>query len=89
MRSTYLGGMPWLGRAGGAGDFAGATVAINTALETGLRDARVWLHAGVIAAANGDSRQADHYLRKAQELAPALMPSEREILRTTQRDLQP
>ena len=73
----------------GAGDFAGATVAINTALETGLRDARVWLHAGVIAAANGDSRQADHYLRKAQELAPALMPSEREILRTTQRDLQP
>ncbi|MCF3651245.1 tetratricopeptide repeat protein [Synoicihabitans lomoniglobus] len=63
-----------------AGNIEAAADSIERALATGLSDGRVWLHAGVIAAANGAPDQAATYLARANDFATGLMPSERALL---------
>lgn len=63
-----------------AGDAAGAAAAIALALRDGIADARVWLHAGVMAAAAGEDRAARTYFETARRYGGTLMPSERALL---------
>ncbi|RJQ85430.1 MAG: hypothetical protein C4519_03405 [Desulfobacteraceae bacterium] len=51
-------------------DFQEARRHIETALAVGIRDARIFYHAGAIAAKQGDRRAAEEYYRKANELNP-------------------
>src|SRR4051794_3660011 len=55
-----------------AGDAAGAQTPMQSALTAGTRDARLWYHAGVIAAKNGQTEQARTFLTDALALGPAL-----------------
>ncbi len=57
-----------------AGRAADAATPMTSALAAGTRDARLWYHAGLIAAANGDGASARGYLRDALALGPALDP---------------
>jgi hypothetical protein len=57
-----------------AGDAAGAQAPMRSALAAGTRDARLWYHAGLIAAANGRGPEAADFLRDALALGPALDP---------------
>jgi Flp pilus assembly protein TadD len=41
---------------------------IETALAVGIRDARLFLHAGVIALKSGDRAAAERYLKQSAEL---------------------
>src|SRR5213076_2533726 len=41
---------------------------IEAALAVGIRDAKMFRHAGEIALANGDRATAEHYLRESAEL---------------------
>jgi Flp pilus assembly protein TadD len=41
---------------------------VNTALAVGIRDAKIFRHAGEIALATGDHKAAEGYLRQAAEL---------------------
>lgn len=50
------------------------------ALGEGTLDARLFLHAGVIAAAAGDTADAHQWLHEARSMERALLPSERELL---------
>jgi tetratricopeptide (TPR) repeat protein len=59
-----------------AGRIAEAREVIGRALAEGTRDARLFLHAGVIHAAAGEPREAKRWLRKAQRLSATLLPSE-------------
>jgi tetratricopeptide (TPR) repeat protein len=55
-----------------AGRPAEAAAPMASALAAGTRDARLWYHAGLIAAANGDAETARGLLRDALALGPAL-----------------
>ena len=57
-----------------------ALKAIAPALAAGTQDARLFLHAGVIHAAAGQTREASHWLRKAAQLRSMLLPSENTVL---------
>ncbi|HYO42278.1 MAG TPA: tetratricopeptide repeat protein [Candidatus Limnocylindrales bacterium] len=57
-----------------AGRPAEAASPMAAALAAGTRDARLWYHAGLVAAANGESDAARAYLRDALALGPALDP---------------
>lgn len=50
---------------------------INQALSEGTVDARLYLHAGVIAALNNDNKQARRWLEEAAAIQQMLLPSER------------
>jgi Flp pilus assembly protein TadD len=50
---------------------------INRALSEGTADPRLYLHAGVIAALNGDNKQASRWLKAAAATRQMLLPSER------------
>ncbi|HET7286219.1 MAG TPA: tetratricopeptide repeat protein, partial [Pyrinomonadaceae bacterium] len=50
---------------------------INQALSEGTADARLYLHAGVIAALNNDHKQARRWLQEAAAIKQMLLPSER------------
>jgi len=50
---------------------------MNQALSEGTADARLYLHAGVIAALNNDNKQARHRLEQAAAIKQMLLPSER------------
>jgi lipoprotein NlpI len=50
---------------------------INEALSEGTADARLYLHAGVIAALNNDNKQATRWLEEAAAIKQMLLPSER------------
>jgi tetratricopeptide (TPR) repeat protein len=63
-----------------AGRIAEAREDIGRAVAEGTRDARLFLHAGVIHAAAGDPREAKRWLRKAQRLSATLLPSEADYL---------
>jgi hypothetical protein len=52
-------------------------------LAEGTEDARLFLHAGVIAGALGRTEEARSYLAKAAALSSTLLPSEKERLRIT------
>lgn len=56
---------------------------MRRALAEGTQDARLFYHAGAIAAAAGDSAGALEFLNKAHALEPLLLPSERQELRQT------
>ena len=57
-----------------------ALSAIAPALAQGTADARLFLHAGVIHAAAGQSREATRWLRKAARFRAMLLPSENVLL---------
>ncbi len=65
---------------GSSGDFAGAQAAIQEALSAQTRDARLFLHAGVIALDRGDALSARKYFDEAESYAGTLTPSERTLL---------
>lgn len=50
---------------------------MNEALSEGTADARLYLHAGVIAALNNDNKQATRWLEEAAAIKQMLLPSER------------
>ena len=53
---------------------------MNQALSEGTADARLYLHAGVIAALNNDNKQARRWLEEATAIKQMLLPSERALL---------
>jgi len=52
----------------GSGQYAEARKQIETALAVGVRDAKIFRHAGEIALQSGDKIAAEHYLRESAEL---------------------
>ena len=71
-----------------SGRLAEAERHIQQALTLRTQDARLWLHAGVIAAKNGRPGEAREWLRQAEERQAQLLPSERAHLRSTQASIQ-
>jgi tetratricopeptide (TPR) repeat protein len=63
-----------------AGRATEAQLHSQQALSEGTVDARLFLHAGIIAALNNDATQANRYLRKASLIKQMLLPSERKQL---------
>jgi len=53
---------------------------MQRALAEGTEDARLFFHACVIASQSGHTADAERWLRKASELSPLLLPSERNQL---------
>jgi tetratricopeptide (TPR) repeat protein len=74
---------------GSSGDYAGAAAAMQDALSTQTRDARLFLHAGVIALDRGDAQGAQKYFGEAQSCAGTLTPSERALLDSQLKTLAP
>ncbi|MEO5717625.1 MAG: tetratricopeptide repeat protein, partial [Chthoniobacterales bacterium] len=62
------------------GDLKTAQDNIQAALSEGTKDARLFYHAGIIAAAAGQTAEAQTYLNQAKALEQMLMPSERSPL---------
>jgi tetratricopeptide (TPR) repeat protein len=60
-----------------------ATSMIRRALAEGTQDARLFYHAGMIAARAGRQAEARRYLSKSDEIRQMLLPSEREQLSHT------
>ncbi|HEY7055557.1 MAG TPA: tetratricopeptide repeat protein [Vicinamibacterales bacterium] len=67
-----------------AGRMAEARAAMTTALSEHTKDARLFLHAGVIAASTGRRADARRWLAQADALRSTLLPSELDILRRYQ-----
>ncbi len=63
-----------------AGRIAEAQLHAKQALSEGTVDARLFLHAGIIAALNNDITQAKRWLQKASVIQQMLLPSERKQL---------
>ncbi|MBC8096528.1 MAG: tetratricopeptide repeat protein, partial [Akkermansiaceae bacterium] len=59
-----------------AGRWSDAVVPMRLALAEGTRDARLFLHAGIIASRTGDAAKAEHYFTGAHSLSQTLLPSE-------------
>jgi tetratricopeptide (TPR) repeat protein len=53
---------------------------MNQALSEGTRDARLFLHAGIISTLNNENQQAVKWLERADGIKQMLMPSERVLL---------
>jgi tetratricopeptide (TPR) repeat protein len=60
-----------------------AQLHMRQALSEGTVDARLFLHAGVIAARNNNITEAKQWLRKASSIQQMLLPSERKLLAST------
>ena len=60
-----------------AGRMSEAQQHMNQALSEGTADARLYFHAGVIAALNNDDKQARRWLEEAAAIKQMLLPSER------------
>jgi tetratricopeptide (TPR) repeat protein len=67
-----------------SGNAERAWVFAQRAVVEGTQDGRLFLHAGVIASAAGQSEKAAAYLAKATAMQEMLLPSERKILAATQ-----
>jgi tetratricopeptide (TPR) repeat protein len=65
-----------------AGEVAEASSVMTRALAEGTEDGRLFLHAAVIAAADGRPDDAKRWARKARALRFTLLPSELGVLRT-------
>ncbi|MEO6594926.1 MAG: tetratricopeptide repeat protein [Planctomycetota bacterium] len=63
-----------------AGDVEGARAAMQQALAVGVRDARLLLHAALVADAAGERDAAIAHVAAARERKGALLPSERGLL---------
>jgi hypothetical protein len=63
-----------------AGSSEAALVSTRRALAEGTRDARLFLHAGIIAKAAGEAALAAEQLGKAQKMRRQLLPSEQRLL---------
>lgn len=63
-----------------AGESVAALISTRRALAEGTRDARLFLHAGIIAKAAGETSLAAEQLSKAQQMRRQLLPSEQTIL---------
>lgn len=63
-----------------SGALADAQESMRRALAEGTQDARLFLHAGTIAAAAGDAAAALEFFNKAHALEQTLLPSERHAL---------
>jgi tetratricopeptide (TPR) repeat protein len=75
-----LDALAWsLARAGRIGE---ASTLMSRALAEGTQDGRLFLHAAVIAAADGRSADAARWARKARAFRFTLLPSELGVLRT-------
>jgi tetratricopeptide (TPR) repeat protein len=61
-----------------AGRMTEADEAMKRALAEGTKDARLFYHAGVIAAARGHETEARRWLREAQAVRQMLLPSEQQ-----------
>jgi tetratricopeptide (TPR) repeat protein len=70
--------LAWALRA--AGRLDEARTHMTRALSEGTADARLFLHAGAIAADAGERKEARRWLRRASALAHMLLPSERAVL---------
>ena len=70
-----------------AGRPAEAQLHTNKALSEGTVDARLFLHAGIIAALNNDITQAKRRLQQASAIQQMLLPSERAQLETWQQKI--
>jgi tetratricopeptide (TPR) repeat protein len=70
--------LAWAYLANGYNDLAWDCV--QRAVAEGTQDGRLFLHAGVIASAVGQSEKASVYLEKAKVLQQTLLPSERKLL---------
>jgi tetratricopeptide (TPR) repeat protein len=68
----------------GVGNATGAHDAIQRALACGVRDARIALHAALIAEAIGDRTSAERHRAAALAGTAALLPSERALLASRQ-----
>jgi tetratricopeptide (TPR) repeat protein len=66
-----------------AGRLEEATSMIRRALAEGTQDARLFYHAGMIAARAGRQAEARRFLNKSDEIRQMLLPSEREQLSHT------
>jgi len=66
-----------------AGRLDEATSMIRRALAEGTQDARLFYHAGIIAARAGRHAEARRFLGKSDEIRQMLLPSEREQLSHT------
>ena len=75
-----LDALAWAQRAAGRADEAFGTM--KRALAEGTQDARLFAHAGVIAADAGLTAEARRYLGRAAALRAMLLPSEQELLTT-------
>ena len=62
------------------GQHAEALASIRQALAEGTLDARLFLHAGVIAQASSSNQEATQWLGKAQSMRGLLLPSEQSAL---------
>lgn len=63
-----------------AGEVAPARESMRHALAEGTRDGRLFLHAAVIAAAAGDEKEKNDFVRQADAIKQMLLPSERRLL---------
>ena len=77
-----LDALAWAWMANGNAEQAWAFA--QRAVAVGTQDGRLFLHAGVIAAAAGQSESATTYLTKAAVMQQMLLPSETRILTATQ-----
>jgi tetratricopeptide (TPR) repeat protein len=68
----------------GAGRFAEASAAMDRALSARTNDARLFVHAGVIAASTGRHRDAHRWFASAEQLRFMLLPSELDLLHSYQ-----
>src|SRR5262245_27576528 len=64
----------------GVGRFAEASAAMDRALSARTSDARLFVHAGVIAASTGRPRDARRWFASAERLRFTLLPSELDLL---------
>jgi len=65
-----------------------ARTEVEKALAEGTKDARLYLHAGVITAQAGDYNQARRLLEQAQAIRQMLFPSERLLLQTWRKQIR-
>lgn len=63
-----------------AGDRSASRAALDRALAAGIRDARVLVHAALLASAEGDARTAARHREDALAMGATLLPSERGLL---------
>ena len=65
-----------------------ARTEVEKALAEGTKDARLYLHSGVITAQVGDYNQARRFLEQAQAIQQMLFPSERLLLQTWRKQIR-
>jgi len=70
------------------GQYAEARKQIDTALAVGVRDAKIFRHAGEIALKSGDRAVAEHFLRESSELNSVGSEQARVILSSLAPDVQ-